>query len=116
MIEEGFCNGDISQKIIEKYLQDPLLENLEALILGCTHYPLIKDAIQKFYGPGVEVIDSSEIVANALKSFLGFHNLYHREESQADVFMVSDFTESFEESTRQFFGKSIHLELNPLWD
>lgn len=116
MIEEGFFNGEISEKIIGKYLNDPWLENLEAIILGCTHYPLIKQAILEFYGPEVEVIDSSEIVARALKAFLGFHNLYNRNSAKVDHFMVSDYTESFEESTRLFFGKSIHLELNPLWD
>ena len=92
------------------------MEKLEAIMLGCTHYPLIKQAILEFYGPEVEVNDSSEIVARALKAFLGFHNLYNRNSAKVDHFMVSDYTESFEESTRLFFGKSIHLELNPLWD
>ncbi len=116
MIEEGFFNGEISEKIIEKYLNHPGLENLEAIILGCTHYPLIKQPIQNFYGPEIEVIDSSEIVARALKAFLGFHNLYNRNPTNVDHFMVSDYTDSFEESTRQFFGETINLELTPLWD
>ena len=111
IIEEGFYQGDISEKIIEKYLGDPLLEDLQAIILGCTHYPLIKPAIQRYYGSEVEVIDSSEIVARALNSYLGFNNLYNRGSKRADLFMVSDFTDSFESSTKQFFGESIHLEL-----
>jgi len=114
MIEEGFCNGEISQKIIEQYLNQPVLQNLDAIILGCTHYPLIKSAIQNYYGPGVEVIDSSEIVARALNAYLGYNNLYNRKIKGTDHFMVSDYTDSFESSTRQFFGKSIHLELVPM--
>ncbi len=116
MIEEGFFKGEISEKIIEKYLNDPWLEDIKGIILGCTHYPLIKQPIQKFYGQQVEVIDSSEIMAKALKSFLGFHNLYNRNSTNSDHFMVSDFTESFEESTRLFFGEAVNLELMPLWD
>lgn len=116
MIEEGFFKGEISEKIIEKYLSDEKLADLDALVLGCTHYPLIKIMVKKFYGGEIEIIDSSEIVATSLKSFLGFNNLYNRQQASNDHFMVSDFTDSFEESTRQFFGKSINLELNPLWD
>lgn len=111
VIEEGFHNGEISRKIIEKYLDDPVLKDLQALILGCTHYPLIKSSIQDYYGPGVEIIDSSEIVAKALNSYLGYNNLHNRGSNGTDLFMVSDYTESFESSTRQFFGKAIHLEL-----
>ena len=116
MIEEGFFTGDISKKIIRKYLRDPWLQDLEALILGCTHYPLIKNSITKYYGPMVEVIDSSEIVARALKGFLEFHNLTNQKPKEKDHFMVSDFTDSFQSSTRMFFGQKIELERSTLWD
>jgi len=116
MIEEGFINGEISEKIISKYLSDPVLERPEAIILGCTHYPLIKSAIQEFYDSQVEVIDSSEIVARALNAYLGYNNLYNRGIQEKDHFMVSDFTASFESSTKHFFGKEVHLEQVPLWD
>jgi glutamate racemase len=42
MIEEGFFNNQISHEIIAQYLAEPVLDNIEALILACTHYPLIK--------------------------------------------------------------------------
>ena len=116
LIEEGFFQGDISEKIIEQYLSNPLLRDLQAIILGCTHYPLIKPTIQRYYGSNVEVIDSSEIVSRALNSYLGFNNLYNRGAVNPDYFMVSDFTDSFESSTKQFFGEAIHLELVQLTD
>lgn len=111
MIEEGFVKGEISRKIIDKYLSNPELTDLQALILGCTHYPLIKTAIAEYYDHKIEIIDSSEIVAKALNAYLGYNNLFNRTESAADQFMVSDFTESFEASTRMFFGTSIDLEM-----
>jgi glutamate racemase len=111
LIEEGICNGEIAEKVIGRYLNDPVLDDLKALILGCTHYPLIKPAIERYYGSVVEVIDSSEIVAQALHAYLGFNNLHNRKAIGADQFMVSDFTDSFEISTKHFFGESVQLEL-----
>src|SRR5690606_4690857 len=75
MIEEGFHKNVVSHVIIKSYLDHVDLQNLNALILGCTHYPLIKEAIREFYPEEVEIIDGSEIVAKATKSFLELHNL-----------------------------------------
>ena len=117
LIEEGFVTGDISQTIIKKYLKDPWLQDLEALILGCTHYPLIKHSVRKFYGPMVEVIDSSELVARALKGYLEFNNLVNQTHHELeDHFMVTDFTDSFQHSTKLFFGERVKLERSTLWD
>ncbi len=116
LIEEGFFTGDISQTIIKKYLEDPWLQDLTALILGCTHYPLIKHSVRKFYGPTVEVIDSSELVARALKGYLEFNNLVNGNGGGEDFFMVSDFTDSFQHSTKLFFGERVRLERSTLWD
>src|SRR5690554_6133599 len=70
MIEEGFHRNDVSYKIIETYLGHADLKELDALVLGCTHYPLIKKQVGQFYEGQVEIIDSSEMVAKATKAFL----------------------------------------------
>src|SRR5690606_11246519 len=49
MIEEGFIFDDISNAIIRTYLSDPKLSDISALILGCTHYPIIRNQISKFF-------------------------------------------------------------------
>ena len=116
LIEEGIVEGAILDSIISKYLKHPLLQHLEAIILGCTHYPLIKSSISNFYNEEVEVIDSSEIIAKALHAYLGYNNLFNRGTKAEDLFMVSDFTTSFETSTKQFFGQEVHLALVPIWD
>lgn len=116
MIEEGFFKGQISESIIAKYLNDPELQDLKALILGCTHYPLIKDSVQQFYKGLVDVIDSSEIVAKSLKAFLEFNNLISQTSGLPDKFMISDYTDSFEHSTKLFFQEEVHLELYKLWE
>ncbi len=116
MIEEGFFNHQISHEIISQYLSHPDIQAIDSLILGCTHYPLIKKEIELFYDKKVKVLDSSEIVAQALKNHLMANNLLSRGQKATRQFLVSDFTPSFQHSTRQFFGQEVHLELHRLWN
>lgn len=116
MIEEGFFNNQISHEIIAQYLADPILQNIEALILACTHYPLIKKEIREFYSTDLRILDSSEVVAQALKKYLQEENLLNAEQNTTDHFLVSDYTESFENSARMFFHRSVQLEKHLLWD
>ncbi|MCE6988769.1 glutamate racemase [Dyadobacter sp. CY323] len=116
MIEEGFFDNNISESIIASYLSDPSLASIEALILGCTHYPLIKNQIGKYYGDKVEILDTSEIVANSLRAWLEQHYLINEKGSGARQFYVSDYTLSFEQSTEIFFGRQIQLAHYPLWE
>ncbi len=116
MIEEGFFNNKISNDIIDEYLRDSSLKDIQALILGCTHYPLIKKEIEQFYKGKVAVLDSSEVVAQALYDYLFDQDILHEPPAGQDHFLVSDFTESFEASTKLFFHRSVHLEKHPLWN
>jgi len=116
MIEEGFFNNKISNDIIEEYLRDPLLANIGALILGCTHYPLIRKEIMEFYRNTITVLDSSEVVAQALYEYLQQNGLLNIGPSGPDHFLVSDYTDSFEASTKLFFHEAVHLEKHPLWN
>jgi glutamate racemase len=70
MIEEGFFNNNISESIIQEYLRHSELDEIEALILGCTHYPLIKKQIENYYQGKVTILDTSEIVAKSLEDYL----------------------------------------------
>ena len=117
MIEEGFFNNKISKEIIIEYLNQDRLSNLSALVLGCTHYPLIKNQIEGIYNGKVKVIDSSQIVANFLKDELNNLELSNQVKLFGrHHFFVSDYTTSFEESTNQFFGEALNLEFYPLWE
>ncbi len=116
MIEEGFFNNKISHDIIEKYLTDSTLNNIDALILGCTHYPLIKNEISSFYSWRVNLLDSSEVVALALKNYLTRKDLLSNASFPKHQFLVSDYTDSFAASTRIFFHEEVHLVKHPLWN
>jgi glutamate racemase len=116
MIEEGFYKYEISQKIIEKYLKAYEIDGIEALILGCTHFPLIKKNIEKFYNGKVLCIDPSEVVAKKLEDILIQKNLKNENKNPTHHFFVSDYTESFEQATQIFFGDKIYLEEALIWD
>lgn len=110
-IEEGFKNHPITHAIIYNYLSNNKLKNIETLILGCTHYPLLIDEIKQYYGNRVRVIDSPNIVANQVKMILEKHHLLNESGAEAQYhFYLSDITKNFEKISKKFFGKSIKLE------
>lgn len=117
MIEEGFHLKNISKDIIASYLTRPELNEIQTLVLGCTHYPLIKPQILEFFDGKVQLIDASETVAKSVKNLLSQHKLIAEGFSgPQDKFLVSDYTVSFEETTKLFFGKQIKLQKFPLWE
>lgn len=116
MIEEGFHRDEVSDAIIDIYLANPCFREIQALVLGCTHYPLIKRKIDAYFQGKVSIIDSSEIVAEAVRTFLDQSSLRHTGKQQADRFLVSDFTLSFQHATKLFFGESVQLERFSLWE
>ena len=117
MIEEGFFNNNISRTIIGSYLGKRHFKDVQALILGCTHYPLIKREVKDFYQNDVEIIDSAEIVARELHKRLAKAQLLRESEKESKHrFFVSDYTESFERSTRIFFKQGLQLREKRLFD
>jgi glutamate racemase len=70
MIEENFIHDDISSTIISKYLSDSQLAGIDALVLACTHYPLIADDISEYYQHKVKLLLSGSVVAEKLKVIL----------------------------------------------
>lgn len=110
MIEEGFINEEISNKVISNYLLDDSLNNIDHLILACTHYPLIQNEINEYYKGKVNVIDSAKIVAHHIAESLMEENLLKETIDTEHHFYVSDYTKSFEKSARFFFKEEVKLE------
>jgi glutamate racemase len=115
MIEEGFIYDNISNAIIKEYLSKDILNNIDALILGCTHYPIIKNQIRKFYNFKTEIIDSSIVVAQKLKTILTEHNLLNTDNfNKTHEFYVSDYTDFFKTLADMFFEEHVNLQLKTL--
>ncbi len=110
MIEEGFIFDDISNAIIRSYLSRQELNDIDSLILGCTHYPIIKNQISRFFNFNVNVIDSAQIVAQELKRTLSENALLNPSQKGQWEFHVSDRTDYFEVIARMFFGEKIDLQ------
>jgi glutamate racemase len=109
MIEEGFFNDQLSQTVIDSYLSNPELKDIDKLILACTHYPLIQEEIQSYYQGKVDIIDSASQVAEYVKQLLKKEALLS-DETPTHHFYVSDYTDSFEKAAKLFFHEEIHLK------
>lgn len=115
MIEEGFIFDDISNAIIRTYLSNEALSGIEALILGCTHYPIIRNQISKYFNFNIEVIDSARIVSMILRDILEKNNLLNDSGNVNDQFFISDYTTYFEKIARMFFEGEINLKKADIW-
>ncbi len=115
MIEEGYVRNNISEVVLNNYLSDKILEGIEALLLSCTHYPLIRPNIDLFFKGKVSIFDSTDVVASEVKAILTRHGLCNDKRRQPPRFYVSDYTSEFEEATRIFYHEPIHLEHCPIW-
>lgn len=115
MIEEGFIFDDISNAIIRAYLSNESLSGIQALILGCTHYPIIKNQISKIFNFNIEVVDSARIVSMILREALEKKGLLNDSGKVQDMFFVSDYTTYFEKIARMFFEGEINLNKADIW-
>jgi len=115
MIEEGFIFDDISNAILRAYLSGGSLAGIQALILGCTHYPIIKNQISKIFNFDVEVIDSARIVSMKLRETLDKNKILNDSGKVNDQFFVSDYTDYFEKIARMFFERDINLKKADIW-
>jgi glutamate racemase len=116
MIEEGFIFDDISNAIIRTYLSHGSLAGIDALILGCTHYPIIRNQISKYFNFNVEVVDSARIVSVKLRETLEKNGLLNDSGTVSDSFYVSDYTGYFEKIARMFFEQNINLQKADIWN
>jgi len=98
--------------IVKKYLHPLKEKQIDTLILGCTHYPILKDIIQHKIGKRVTLIDSSLAVANKIKNFLRTHPAINTTMVKDSVseFFVSDVTPQFEKTAQALLKKHIRLE------
>ena len=115
MIEEGFVNNAVSKAVLKEYLSVQRFKNIDAIVLGCTHYPLIKDEIDEFFENSVEVIDSAGIVAQYVKKKILELGIRTESTCPKETFYVSDFTPYFEKVGNRFFKQKIQLQLAQIW-
>lgn len=107
LVEEGWNNGKITENIIKVYLEDLVDKKIDTIILGCTHYPLLKKTIKKVIGNKINIIDSANAVALAVKDLLTEKQLLKKSGNATYKFYVSDGPEKFKKIGSKFLGRKI---------
>jgi len=98
LVEEGIVEGQIAELVVKEYLDSLIEEGIDTLILGCTHYPLLKKTIKKLY-PHLKIVDSSEAIAE----FLHRENIRFNGTGVKKIY-ITDESENFERFKRSLIG------------
>jgi glutamate racemase len=107
LAEEGWVEGEVPRHAAEHYL-DPLRQaGIDTLVLGCTHYPLLKNTIGGVMGPGIALVDSAEATARVVKNMISGLGLENDGAEPRRAFLVSDAPEAFETIGARFLGCSL---------
>jgi glutamate racemase len=125
LAEEGWADNEVAHTVAETYLKD-LKSSIDTLVLGCTHYPILRDVIQSTVGDQIQLIDSGEAAAGEVQSLLKDKGLARLNPATGalerhlcddlDHFYVTDAAERFARVAQRFLGvKPSHLEAIEVW-
>ena len=107
LVEEGWLDHPITDQVIAEYLAPLKDEEIDTLVLGCTHYPLLKEAISRFMGGEVTPICSSEAAAAEVKEQLAEKGLLGNKASNNDRYYLTDHSATFQRILNLFIGLKI---------
>lgn len=96
LVEEGWIEDPITEQVVRRYLEELLEYDIDTLVLGCTHYPLIRAIIGRIVGDKVNLVNPAYETARCLKEVLLEHNLYNDTPSMDHKFFVSDGAKKFQ--------------------
>lgn len=108
LAEEGWAHHDVTRLTAREYLAPLLDKGIDTLVLGCTHYPLLKKTLQEVVGPDVTLVDSAQETAKAVISQLEEHQLLHQSTSTPPPrYFVTDIPDRFERVGGTFLGEKL---------
>ena len=112
LVENGYLDSKVTYMIAEEYLEPLIRAGVDTIILGCTHYPLIKKVIGDIVGEDVILIDSGKEVARHIRSSIEAGEVEAAGEHSAGRYYISDKVESFTEMAEMFLDTKIsgHIE------
>jgi glutamate racemase len=113
LVEEGWCDDPVAHEVARRYLAPVQERGVDTLVLGCTHYPLLRRTVATVLGGGVTLVDSAESVAEVVARDLATRNLLAPPDTPIEHhFCVTDVGDRFSKMARQFLGaEEISLEL-----
>jgi len=107
IVEEGLENDEIAYIITERYLKDFKQSDIDVLVMGCTHYPILEHAIKKSMGKGVNTINTGRETAKEVKKTLEKNGIINDTGKGGCEYFVTDSPEVFEEIGGRFLGERI---------
>ncbi len=108
LIEEGWIDSKITYEVAEIYLSEFKKKGIDSLILGCTHYPLLKDIIKEIMENKVILIDSGEAVAVWVKKYLKKFKLLANNSNPFYYYYLTDYPQRFKKIAERFLGEKIN--------
>jgi len=110
LAEEGWTDGDVPRQVALTYLSGLVAAGIDTLVLGCTHYPLLRGVIAEAVGPKVTLVDSAESTAAAAEALLEEKGLRRTAGSKGtEQIFVTDLPENFATLSQRFFGRAVAL-------
>ncbi|RKZ28767.1 glutamate racemase [bacterium] len=107
LAEEGLVDGEITELIAHHYLDGFLEKGIDTLVLGCTHYPLLKKAIAKVMGENIKIIDSAKAIVEELKKYLVDEEILSTGDNKYSRFFVTDAPQRFKIIGTKFLAREI---------
>ena len=107
LVEEGWLDHPATRLVAAEYLTPLLSQNLDTLILGCTHYPLLAPLLAEVVGPAIRLQDSATAVARRAAAILDEKGLRHAGPSPRHSFHVTDMPHRFQEIGQRFLGREM---------
>jgi glutamate racemase len=116
LIEEGLLDDDVTDRVIVRYLEPLLADGIDTLVLGCTHYPLLRTAIARALGGRITLVDSAENCATAVQETLDRHLLRSEATERGELHVaLTDAADNFLNVARDALQLSFgEIELRPL--
>jgi len=112
LIEESYSHKPETKKILKRYLWHLKNNNIDTLILGCTHYPILLKEFRKTMGKKVRVLNSSQIIAQKLKDYLERHPEIDKKltKNREVKYLVTDLTQNFQEMSQGILDKKVEFK------
>ncbi len=115
LVENGHFETKVAELVTEEYLAEIKADGVDTLILGCTHYPLLKNTIARYMGNEVSLIDAGAEVARALKQYLSENDMCAEKSScRTEQYFVSDNVDGFEKLGGLFLEKKINGQVEKI--
>ena len=108
LAEEGWSDGDIARAIVRRYLDEAHSASLDTIILGCTHFPLLKGTIQEVADDDVTIVDSASTTAGVVRAALEAEGAMRSEDSRGSLrLLATDGATRFARVGGQFLGHDL---------